>query len=324
MSEKLLSVKNLKTHFFTKRGMVQAVDGVSFSIEKSETFGLVGETGCGKSVTALSIMGLVPPPGRIIDGEIWFKDENLLKMETEELKGIRGKDISMIFQDPLTSLNPIFTIGYQVDEPMIIHKKLEDWYLKERTAEMLDRVGIPSPAQRRRDYPHQFSGGMRQRAMIAMALTCNPSLLIADEPTTALDVTIQAQILDLLKSLRKDLDLSILLITHNFGVVAEMCDRVAVMYAGKIVEIAETETIFENPTHPYTKGLMRCLPRMNHKMDRLASIDGVVPSLIDLLTSCRFHNRCKESKEICSKNEPQLIEIEPGHYVSCFNSKEAS
>ncbi|MFQ6074609.1 MAG: ABC transporter ATP-binding protein [Candidatus Bathyarchaeia archaeon] len=318
MSEPLLSVRNLRTHFFTKRGVVKAVDDVSFDIHMGKTFGLVGETGCGKSVTALSVMGLVPHPGRVVGGEVWFKDRNLLEMGPEELRDVRGKEISMIFQDPLTSLNPVFTVGYQVDEPLIFHKNLDDWLVEERTQEMLSRVGIPSPSQRRKNYPHQFSGGMRQRAMIAMALMCNPDLLIADEPTTALDVTIQAQILEMLKGLRENLDLSVLLITHNFGVVAEMCDRIAVMYAGNIVEVADAVTLFENPIHPYTRGLMMCLPSVDRKIDRLASIDGVVPSLIDPPVCCRFHNRCNDSTDLCSKNSPQLMETEPDHYVACF------
>jgi oligopeptide/dipeptide ABC transporter ATP-binding protein len=318
MNETILDVKNLKTHFFTKRGIVKAVDGVSFSIRRSETFGLVGETGCGKSITALSTIGLVPPPGRIVEGEVWFKDKNLLEMTQEELREIRGKDVSMIFQDPLTSLNPIFTIGFQVDEPMIIHKNLEKWYVEERTTEMLQRVGIPLPNERRKDYPHQFSGGMRQRAMIAMALTCNPSLLIADEPTTALDVTIQAQILELIKGLKEELDLSVLLITHNMGVIAEMCDRVAVMYAGKIVEVAETEELFEKPLHPYTQGLMMCLPKVDKWQDRLYSIDGTVPNLVDAPVGCYFYNRCKQANKQCSTEKPKLCGEENNHLVACF------
>jgi oligopeptide/dipeptide ABC transporter ATP-binding protein len=318
MEDPLLIVEGLKTYFPTRYGTVKAVDDVDFEVYKGETFGLIGESGCGKSMTALSIMRLIPPPGDIIAGKILFKGQNLLENSEEEMRSIRGEEMSMIFQDPMTSLNPVFNIGYQVDEPLIFHKNMGKKSIIDRTLEMLGKVGIPSPSTRRRSYPHQFSGGMRQRAMIAMALTCNPSLLIADEPTTALDVTIQAQILELIKGLKEELDLSVLLITHNMGVIAEMCDRVAVMYAGKIVEVAETEELFEKPLHPYTQGLMMCLPKVDKWQDRLYSIDGTVPNLVDAPVGCYFYNRCKQANKQCLTEKPKLCGEENNHLVACF------
>jgi oligopeptide/dipeptide ABC transporter ATP-binding protein len=318
LEDPLLIVESLKTYFPTRYGTVKAVDNVDFEVFKGETFGLIGESGCGKSMTALSIMRLIPPPGNIIDGKILFKGKNLLENNEDEMRSIRGEEMSMIFQDPMTSLNPVFNIGYQVDEPLIFHKKMGKKSIVERTLEMLDKVGIPSASSRRENYPHQFSGGMRQRAMIAMALNCDPDLLIADEPTTALDVTIQAQILELIKGLKEELGLSVLLITHNMGVIAEMCDRVAVMYAGKIVEVAETKELFEIPLHPYTRGLMMCLPRVNQWQDRLYSIDGTVPNLVDAPVGCYFYNRCKQANKQCLTEKPPLSGEENNHLVACF------
>jgi oligopeptide/dipeptide ABC transporter ATP-binding protein len=321
MEDPILIVEGLKTHFPTRHGTVKAVDDVDFKVYKGETFGLIGESGCGKSMTALSIMRLIPPPGNIIDGKIVFKGENLLENSEEEMRSIRGEELSMIFQDPMTSLNPVFNIGYQVDEPLIFHKTMAKKSIIDRTLEMLGKVGIPSASSRRGNYPHQFSGGMRQRAMIAMALNCDPDLLIADEPTTALDVTIQAQILELIKELKEELGLSVLLITHNMGVIAEMCDRVAVMYAGKIVEVAETEELFEKPLHPYTRGLMMCLPKVDMWQDRLYSINGTVPNLVDTPDGCYFYNRCKRANSQCLTEKPLLCEEENNHYVACFTQK---
>jgi len=318
LEDPLLIVERLKTHFPTRYGTVRAVDDVDFEVYKGETFGLIGESGCGKSMTALSIMRLIPTPGNIVAGKILFKGNNLLKISEEEMRSIRGEEMSMIFQDPMTSLNPVFNIGYQVDEPLIFHKKMGKKSIVERTLEMLGKVGIPSASSRRGNYPHQFSGGMRQRAMIAMALNCDPDLLIADEPTTALDVTIQAQILELIKGLKEEFGLSVLLITHNMGVIAEMCDRVAVMYAGKIVEVAETKELFEKPLHPYTRGLMMCLPKVNQWQDRLYSIDGTVPNLVDAPAGCYFSNRCKQANKQCLTEKPPLCGEENNHLVACF------
>jgi peptide/nickel transport system ATP-binding protein len=318
LEDPLLIVERLKTHFPTRYGTVRAVDDVDFEVYKGETFGLIGESGCGKSMTALSIMRLIPTPGNIVAGKILFKGNNLLKISEEEMRSIRGEEMSMIFQDPMTSLNPVFNIGYQVDEPLIFHKKMGKKSIVERTLEMLGKVGIPSASSRRGNYPHQFSGGMRQRAMIAMALNCDPDLLIADEPTTALDVTIQAQILELIKGLKEEFGLSVLLITHNMGVIAEMCDRVAVMYAGKIVEVAETKELFEKPLHPYTRGLMMCLPKVNQWQDRLYSIDGTVPNLVDAPAGCYFSNRCKQANKQCLTEKPPLCGEKNNHLVACF------
>lgn len=316
--KELLRVKDLRTYFFTHEGVVKAVDGVSFKIDKGETFGLVGESGCGKSVTALSIMRLIPnPPGKIVDGEIYFEGQNLLALDGRQMREIRGKKISMIFQEPMTSLDPVFTIGHEIMEAIQLHKGLEKDEAKERAIEALRIVGMPDPERRINSYPHELSGGMRQRAMIAMALSCNPGLLIADEPTTALDVTIQAQILGLINELKEKLAMSIMLITHNLGVIAEMCDSVAVMYAGHIVEYASVEALFRNPLHPYTKGLHRAIPRLDVETKRLEIIKGLVPNLSDVPSGCPFHPRCDFCSERCIKELPKLVEVEDHHLVRC-------
>ncbi|GAQ25851.1 ABC transporter ATP-binding protein [Tepidanaerobacter syntrophicus] len=318
MSKNLVEVKNLKTYFFTEDGVVPAVDGVDFSIKEGETLGIVGESGCGKSVTSLSILRLVPsPPGKIVDGEILFRGENLLKKSESEMRKIRGNDISMIFQEPMTSLNPVFTVGEQIAEAIELHQGLDKKQAMDKAVEMLKLVGIPSAEKRVYDFPHQMSGGMRQRVMIAMALSCNPSLLIADEPTTALDVTIQAQILELMKDLKKKLNTSIMLITHDLGVVAEMAENVLVMYAGKVVEYADVRTIFKEPKHPYTIGLMESIPRLDQPREKLYVIEGTVPNPFDMPKGCRFHPRCPEAKDICVNREPALISSN-NHQVSCW------
>ena len=323
MSEPLLRVQGLKTHFFLERGVVKAVDGVDFEIKKGEIFGLVGETGCGKSVTSLSILRLIPsPPGKTVEGKVIFEGENLLKKSKEEMRKIRGTKLSMIFQDPHTSLDPVFTIGRQIAEPIELHQVIEQHLISaeevpRKVIEMLKLVGIPDPEHRVVEYPHQFSGGMKQRTMIAMMLSCNPSLLIADEPTTAVDVTIQAQILDLMRELRQKLDMSILIITHNLGVIAEMCDRVAVMYAGNIVEQADLKTLFKSPKHPYTHALLAAVPKVGTKKGELASIPGMVPSLITPPAGCKFHPRCPHAMDICRKKFPQMFKIGEGHLARC-------
>ncbi|MFX0196659.1 MAG: ABC transporter ATP-binding protein [Candidatus Hodarchaeota archaeon] len=320
VKEPLLEVRNLRTYFYTKDGVVPAVDGVSFSIGKGETLGIVGESGCGKSVTCLSIMRLIQmPPGRFVGGEIIFEGEDLLKKTKREMRAIRGKCISMIFQDPMTSLNPVVTIGYQIMEAIMLHLKMRRAEARTKTIDMLKMVGIPSPEKRITEYPHQMSGGMKQRVMIAMAfLSCNPKLLIADEPTTALDVTIQAQILELMKRLQEELGMAIILITHDLGLVAEVVDNIIVMYAGKIVETGNTFTIFKNSRHPYTFGLIRSISGLNEERDRLYVIEGEVPNPFDMPRGCRFHPRCPHAKEICVEEEPKLVELEPGHRVNCW------
>ena len=316
--EELVRVKDLKTYFFTHEGVVKAVDGVSFKIDKEETFGLVGESGCGKSVTALSIMRLIPnPPGKIVDGKIYLEGQNLLELGGKEMRKIRGKKISMIFQEPMTSLDPVFTIGHEIMEAIQLHQGLEQEEAKKRAIEVLRLVGMPDPDKRMNSYPHELSGGMRQRAMIAMALSCNPVLLIADEPTTALDVTIQAQILELINELKQKLAMSVMLITHDLGVIAEMCNSVAVMYAGHIVEYASVDALFRNPLHPYTKGLHRAIPRLNAETKRLEIIRGSVPNLLDVPSGCPFHPRCDFRCERCTKEMPELIEVEQHHMVRC-------
>ncbi len=316
----LIQVKDLRTSFFTPEGEVQAVDGVSFEIEEGKTLGLVGESACGKSVTALSIIRLVPsPPGRIVGGEVLFRGQDLLRLNGESMRKIRGNEISMIFQEPMTSLNPVFTIGNQIGEAIRLHQKLGKRETREKTVEMLRLVKIADPEVRIDDYPHQLSGGMRQRVMIAMALSCNPSLLIADEPTTALDVTIQAQILELMKELQERLGMSLLLITHDLGVVAEQTDEVAIMYAGKIVERARAKAIFDRPLHPYTVGLLNSLPGMGgKKKKRLDAIPGIVPSPLELPSGCHFRDRCPKAAGICAEGEPELVEKEKDHWVSCY------
>ena len=318
----LLQIKGLKTHFFTDEGVSPAVDGVDYAVRKGETLGVVGESGCGKSVTALSIMRLIPePPGKIMDGDIIFEDQSLLSLSNDEMRRIRGNKISMIFQEPMTSLNPVYTIGNQISEALRLHQNLNKKDAHDRSIEMLQLVGIPEPERRVNEHPHQLSGGMRQRAMIAMALSCNPSLLIADEPTTALDVTIQAQILDLMVSLKADLDTAIILITHDLGVVAESAARVVVMYAGKVVEEADVYNIFENPLHPYTEGLLKSIPRIDRsaqKKKRLKEISGVVPIPSQLPAGCHFNPRCPKVMDICKKEVPQLKEEKNGHKVRCW------
>jgi oligopeptide/dipeptide ABC transporter ATP-binding protein len=309
----LLEVKNLRTYFFAGSDVIKAVDDVSFCIHEGELLGLVGESGCGKSVTALSIMRLVPPPGKIVSGEINLKGENLVKVSEERMREIRGDSIAMIFQDPMTSLNPVYTVGEQIAEVLRLHRKMNRKEAWEKAIEAMKEVAIPDPARRAKDYPHQLSGGMRQRVMIAMALACDPDILIADEPTTALDVTIQAQILELLEKLRRERKLAVLLITHDLGVVAEVADRVCVMYTGKIVEEAPTSEIFENPRHPYTQGLLRSVPMLlfeaNKKTHRLETIEGTVPNLRHLPSGCHFAPRCKFKQEICEKTEIPLKKL---------------
>jgi oligopeptide/dipeptide ABC transporter ATP-binding protein len=315
----LLDLRDLKTYFFTSDGVSKAVDGVSYQLHRGETLGVVGESGCGKSVTALSILRLVPdPPGRTVGGEIMFEGTNLLKLSRSEMRRIRGNEISMIFQEPMTSLNPVFTIGNQIGEAIRLHQGLGKKQTREKTIEMLRLVKIADPESRVDAYPHQLSGGMRQRVMIAMALSCHPSLLIADEPTTALDVTIQAQILELMKELQQKIGMALLLITHDLGVVAEQADEVAIMYAGKIVERASAAAIFARPFHPYTVGLLNSLPGTGEKKKRrLDAIPGVVPSPLHLPTGCRFRDRCPKAAGLCAEAEPQLIEKERHHFVAC-------
>jgi len=319
MKEELLKVHGLKTYFYTRQGTVKAVDGISFEIGKGETFGLVGESGCGKSVSALSVMRLVPdPPGKIVSGDILFKGKNLRTVNEDEMRKMRGSKMSMIFQDPTSSLNPVMKIGDQILESIQEHQELDRMRTKEKAIELMDSVGIPNPSLRFAEYPFQFSGGMRQRIMIAMAISCNPDLLIADEPTTNLDVTVQAQVLDLIRNISRSHNVSVLLITHNLGLIAWLCDRVAVMYSGKIVEHANVEALFADARHPYTKALLECIPRLGEKDTKeLRVIAGRVPNLIDLPAGCRFHPRCPYSVGICAKEEPEAIEVASGHSVSC-------
>jgi len=315
----LLSVRNLKTQFRTQDGVVKAVDGVSFDIAKGETLGVVGESGCGKSVTALSIMRLIPePPGRIVDGEIVFDGQDLLKLKDDQMRRVRGRRIAMIFQDPMTSLNPVLTISRQLTEGMELHLKMGRKAARERAIELLDMVGIPAARARIDDYPHQFSGGMRQRVMIAMALSCNPELLIADEPTTALDVTIQAQIIDLIRKLSADFGTAVMFISHNLGVVAGLCDRINVMYAGHIVETAETEELFAHSKHPYTLGLLRSIPRLDEeRREKLVPIEGLPPDLIAPPPGCPFAPRCVYKVERSETECPELRLVRAGHQVAC-------
>jgi oligopeptide transport system ATP-binding protein len=317
-AEALLAVKNLRTTFFTADGEVHAVDNVSFNVRKGEALALVGESGCGKSVTAMSIMRLVAPPGKITAGEVRFKGRNLAELSEREMRHVRGNDIAMVFQEPMTSLNPVFKIGAQVAEAIRIHRKVSRKEARKRAGEMLELVAIPDPIRRLDDYPHQLSGGMRQRVMIAMALSCDPELLIADEPTTALDVTIQAQIMELLASLQKRLGLAILLITHDLGVVAEFCERVIVMYTGRIVEESPVRELFANPAHPYTRGLLRSLPSVGGAEARLPTIQGMVPPITNLPPGCKFNPRCPDVMPICLGNEPARIIVGPGHDARCY------
>lgn len=317
MTNKLLEVKDLNTHFFTVDGVVPAVDGVSFTVSKGETLGIVGESGSGKSVTARSIMRLVPnPPGKIVYGSIEFNGEDLISKKEKEMREIRGGKIGMIFQDPMTSLNPLFTIGNQMIEAIMIHQKIGKKEALEKAVEALRMVGIPSPESRINNYPHNMSGGMRQRVMIAMALSCNPELLIADEPTTALDVTIQAQILDLIKDMKKKFNMSVIIITHDLGVVADMADKIIVMYAGKMMEYGTTLDLFDNPLHPYTKGLLDSIPTLDMKGDRLKSIEGNLPNVTLDFKGCRFADRCTEKSRKCLEQEPELVRVN-NSYVRC-------
>lgn len=318
----LIEVRNLQTHFFTDEGVVKAVDGISYDIQEGEFVALVGESGCGKSVSALSIMRLVPfPPGRVVGGEILFGGKNLLGVEEKEMREIRGRDIGMIFQEPMTSLNPVFTIGTQISETVLAHMGVDKTAAWNRAIELLEMVGIPRAADRMNDYPHQFSGGMRQRVMIAIAMSCNPKLIIADEPTTALDVTIQAQVLELLQDVATKLGTSVLLITHNLGVVARYANRVNVMYAGKIVEQGTAEDIYHNPKHPYTVGLLHSVPRMDQETEtrgRLQTIEGQPPDLITPPEGCSFNPRCRFVKERCYSDEPVLVPVGEGHGSACW------
>lgn len=318
--ETLLSVQDLKTYFYTGDGPIKAIDGLSFDLIKGTVFGLVGESGCGKSVTALSIMRILPPAGKTVSGKIIFKGDDLLNKTEAEMRGIRGGEISMIFQEPIASLNPIFTIGYQIEEAILSHLKVSKRESKKRVVELLKAVGMPSPEIRVKDYPHQLSGGMCQRVMIAMAMACEPSLIIADEPTTALDVTIQAQILDLLRKIREELGTSMIMITHDLGIIAEMADSVAVMYTGRIVESTDTRTIFRDPRHPYTIGLLDSLPK--GKGEKLVAIPGMVPKPSELPEGCKFSTRCRYVIEECQSSEPPLKEIDTGHWVRCIRSGE--
>lgn len=327
MSDKLLEVKNLKTYFKTEKGILKAVDDVSFNVRKGETLCIVGESGCGKSITSLSIMRLVEKDNSInAGGEIFFEDRDILKISEEEMRKIRGKDISMIFQEPMSSLNPVFTIGYQVSESLILHEGLTPKEANKQSIELLKKVGIPRADEIVNSYPHELSGGMRQRVMIAMALSCNPRVLIADEPTTALDVTIQAQILDLMRNLKKDFNTSIILITHDLGVVAEMADYVVVMYAGKVVEEGEVVEIFKNTSHPYTIGLLKSKPVLSQRQEELYSIPGQVPNPIGMKESCYFSDRCDRCMEKCKTSIPPLKDIGNNHKVACwlFEKEEAN
>lgn len=319
MAKKILEVKNLHTHFFTGGHVVKAVDGVGFTINEGQTLGIVGESGSGKSITALSIMRLIPsPPGKIVEGEIIFDDRSLLNLSEKDMRDIRGNEIAMIFQDPMTSLNPVLTVGEQIAESLMLHKKLSKKEAFDKVKELFEAVGIPEAGRRLKDYPHQFSGGMRQRVMIAMAMACNPKLLIADEPTTALDVTIQAQILDLMRKLKNDYKTSIMMITHDLGVVAELCDHVVVMYAGNPVEYTDVITLFKDPKHPYTWGLLGSIPKITEEeKERLEPIEGTTPDLSIEINGCKFRERCKKASDICAQKRPQAVEISSGHYVSC-------
>jgi peptide/nickel transport system ATP-binding protein/oligopeptide transport system ATP-binding protein len=321
----LLEVENLRTYFHTDAGTAKAVDGVSFYVDKGEVLGIVGESGCGKSVTSLSILRLVPqPPGEIVEGSaIRFGGRDLLALSEAEMRAVRGNDIAMIFQEPMTSLNPVYTIGDQIGEAVRLHRRMGKREARTQAIEMLRLVGIPNPDERVDSYPHQLSGGQRQRVMIAMALSCEPDLLIADEPTTALDVTIQAQILDLLAELRARLGMAVVLITHDLGVVAEVCDRVLVMYAGRVVEEGSVEQIFRDPRHPYTQGLMRAIPRLGAAAGRLAVIPGVVPSPIDWPPGCRFAPRCPYAWELTMREEPDLFDVAEGHRSRCWLERHA-
>jgi len=324
MTEHVLEVQRLTTAFHTDQGWVTPVKGISFFVKPGETLAIVGESGSGKSVTSLSVMGLIAPPGKIVDGRIRLDGVDLLALSPKEMRKKRGNDISMIFQEPMTSLNPVLRIGYQIGEVFRRHQGLSKPEAKRRSVEMLERVGIPNAEKAAASFPHQLSGGMRQRVMIAMALACKPKLLIADEPTTALDVTIQAQILELMSTLGREQNTGVILITHDLGVVAETADRVAVMYAGEIVEEADVQDLFDRPRHPYTVGLLGSLPTLYERKDRLTSIPGVVPNPLDMPTGCPFHPRCAHADERCKSSKPEVSVHENGHSVRCFRSEEVS
>src|SRR5215208_3626734 len=325
MAEPLLSVRDLEVRFWTGRGIVHAVNGVSFDISAGETLGIVGESGCGKSVTSLALLGILPRAGRATNGEALFEGRDLLKLSDDELRRIRGREIAMIFQDPMTSLNPVLTVGRQIREAIQTHFDLDRKAAAERAADLLRQVGIPSPEVRLGDYPHQFSGGMRQRAMIAMALACEPKLLIADEPTTALDVTIQAQILDLLRGLVAEHDTALILITHDLGVVAGMCERVNVMYGGLFMETGRADDLFDRPRHPYTLGLLQSIPRLDEgRRQKLHPIEGAPPNMLRAPTACPFAPRCAYEVEQSRQKVPPLVELEAGHFVACFNPVDAT
>ena len=318
--DQLLYVENLKTHFFSPSGVVKAVDGITYDVREGETLAIVGESGCGKSVGALSLMRLVSsPPGRIIDGRVVFEGEDLLMLSEADMRGLRGNRMAMIFQEPMTSLNPVLTIGKQITESLELHLKMEGSQAQNRAVELLEMVGIPDAPSRLKQYPHQFSGGMRQRVMIAIAMSCNPKLLIADEPTTALDVTIQAQILELIKDISHQLGNAVIIITHNLGVVARYADRVNVMYAGKIIERGTAIDIYENPQHPYTQGLLESVPRLDEsRKTRLESIEGAPPDLMDLPAGCAFRPRCRYAVDRCAEETPPLLPVADGHTAACW------
>ncbi|MCM2265320.1 MAG: ABC transporter ATP-binding protein [Desulfuromonadales bacterium] len=316
----LLDIENLQTFFFTKTGLVKALNGVDLCVEAGETLALVGESGCGKSLTALSLLRLVPDPGKIVGGEIRFDGRDLLRMPIEEMRRVRGNRIGMVFQEPMTSLNPVMRVGEQVAEVLRLHQGHDRVHAAVEAANLLDQVGLPAPADRARDYPHQLSGGMRQRVMIAMALACNPQLLIADEPTTALDVTIQAQIMDLLAKCKAERGMATLLITHDLGVVAQHADRVAIMYAGRIMESAPVLDLFADPRHPYTRGLLACVPKLGEKRRRLTPIEGTVPMPGQIAEGCPFLERCPEAFAPCQGELPPMVEVAPGHKVRCWGS----
>ena len=320
----LLEVKNLRTHFYTFEGVVKAVDGVSYDLEEGETLGLVGESGCGKSVSAMSLMRLIPdPPGKIVDGEILFEGQDVLQLSMDEMRHIRGAKMSMVFQEPMTSLNPVLNLEKQLGETLQLHKGMSKQEARQESVELLARVGIPDPERRVRQYPHQFSGGMRQRVMIAMALSCNPRVIIADEPTTALDVTIQAQILELMKGLTLEFGVAMIVITHNLGVVARYADRMNIMYAGKIIERGESAEIYSNPRHPYTVGLLKSVPRLDlPRRTRLDPIEGQPPDLIAVPKGCAFRERCKWAVDKCATEEPGLESVAEGHYSACWRSED--
>ncbi|WP_195575961.1 ABC transporter ATP-binding protein [Paenibacillus sp. 1001270B_150601_E10] len=318
MSNNLIEFRNLRTNFYTGSGVVKAVNDVSFSIREGETLCVVGESGCGKSVTAMSLMRLVAAPGKIVGGEILYKGEDLLKLKEREMRYLRGNEIAMIFQDPMSSLNPVLTIGHQIAEPLRIHKKLSKQDAKKKAIQLIELVGIPRAAKIYDSYPHELSGGMRQRIMIAIALSCDPKLLIADEPTTALDVTIQAQILDLMRDIKKEFNTAIMMITHDLGVVAEMADHVVVMYAGKVIEEAPVNELFSNPKHPYTQGLLKAKPVISDRQARLYTIPGQVPNPVELGDNCYFNDRCEHCMEICVQKQPDLNIYDNKHKTACW------